>query len=222
MQNSVKIIGWGILISFLGSLPPGHMTIAASYIAGQQGAEPAFIYSLGSMLAEVVIVRAGLAVINKLASKYKVFFILEIITAVLLIAMTAGCFYLSAQLTDYTEAKTYQFSSPFTAGFLISIVNPIHIPFWLGWSIFLMDKNILTPRAGQYNFYVAGIGAGSMLGFIVFICGGEWVLNHFSENQGIILLIFGLILLMAAFLHIRKMIIQPASVRFSNIFKRRE
>lgn len=210
-----------MLISFLGSLPPGHMTITASYIAGQQGVEPAFIYSLGSMLSEIFVVRAGLAVMNKLASKYKVFFILEIITAVLLVAMTVGCFYLSAQLNDYTETKTYQFNSPFTAGFLISIVNPIHIPFWLGWSIFLMDKNILTPHANQYNSYVAGIGIGSILGFVVFIYSGEWVLNRFSENQASILLIFGLILFIAAFLHIRKMISQPAAVRYSNIFKER-
>jgi threonine/homoserine/homoserine lactone efflux protein len=210
-----------MLISFLGALPPGHMTIAASLIAAQQGTVPAFIYGLGSMLAEIIVVRLALIVMDHIARQYKIFLLLEIITAALLLVMTAGCFYLAARITGITGTNIFSFDEPFSTGFLISIINPIHIPFWLGWSVVLFNKNILQPNPGQYNWYVAGIGAGSMFGFAVFIYGGEWLLHTFGQNQDYILIVAGFALLVASYLHIRKMMLLPASIRYSAIFKNR-
>jgi threonine/homoserine/homoserine lactone efflux protein len=210
-----------MLLSFLGSLPPGTMTIAATYITAKQGTEAGFIYALGSMIAELLTVRFALSAMSWIAGKHKLFFILEIITALLLIAMTIACFYFAMQMIDITETKTQTNVNPFTAGFLLSVINPLHIPFWLGWSIVLMNKELLQPKPLQYNWYVTGIGIGTMLGFAVFIYGGEFLLNALSENQPIILSIIGLALLTASYIHIRKMMRVPASVRYSDSFKQR-
>jgi threonine/homoserine/homoserine lactone efflux protein len=219
MNNALKIIFWGCLISFLGSLPPGHMTIAATYIAGQQGAETAWIYSLGTVLAEILIVRLALAALNRFSVNYKFFFVLEIITAALLLAMIVACFYMATQVSELDTDKIYIVKNPFATGFLVSITNPIHFPFWIGWSVVLMDKGILKPGFFNSNIYVIGIAAGSILGYIIFIYAGEWLLKNFNANQALILIVFGAILLIALFLHIRKMILTPASVRYATIFK---
>lgn len=221
MNPYLKIICWGMLISFLGSLPPGHLTVAATYITAQQGTEAGIIYSLGAMLAEVVVVRLALSAMNWMVGKHKIFFILEIITVLLLAAMTIACFYLAVQVNNIIATRLYNISNLFTTGFFISIINPIHFPFWMGWSVVLMDRNILFPKTNHYNWYVVGIGIGSMLGFAVFIYGGEYLLTTFSENQDIILSLFGIALLIATGLHIRKMLLTPASVRYSTILKQR-
>lgn len=210
-----------MLISFLGSLPPGHLTVAATYITAQQGTEAGIIYSLGAMLAEVLVVRLALSAMNWMVGKHKIFFILEIITVILLAAMTITCFYLSVQVNNITATRLYNISNLFTTGFFISIINPIHFPFWMGWSVVLMERNILFPKTKYYNWYVVGIGIGSLLGFAVFIYGGEFLLTTFSENQDIILSLFGMALLIATGLHIRKMLLTPASVRYSTILKQR-
>jgi threonine/homoserine/homoserine lactone efflux protein len=195
------------------------MTVAATYITTQQGAGAGFVYSFGSMLAEIIVVRIALGTMSWIARKHKFFFVLEIITTLLLAAMTFGCFYLAIHVNNITETKLYNVSSPFTTGFLISIINPIHFPFWLGWSMMLIDRNILFPKPIQYNWYVIGIGIGSLLGFAVFIYGGEWLLTTFSKNQDLILILFGVALLIATSLHIRKMMSTSASIRYSRIFK---
>src|SRR5689334_24769469 len=62
---------------------------------------------------------------------------------------------------------------PYTTLFRsLSILNPLHIPFWLSWTNVLMDRNILID-AKQFPAYVSGIGVGSLLGFQVFIAGGK-------------------------------------------------
>jgi len=211
-----------MLISFLGSLPPGTMTIAATYISAEQGTTAGFIYALGSMMAEMIIVRLALNAMNWIASKHKLFFILEIVTALLLIAMTVACFYFAAQINSIAASKPQTIIHPFAAGFLLSIINPIHIPFWLGWSIVLVDRKILQANASQYNWYVLGIAMGSMMGFIIFIYGGELLLKVFNENQNIILIVFGIALFIVSTVHIAKMLMVPASVRYSNILKEKK
>jgi threonine/homoserine/homoserine lactone efflux protein len=222
MNQSLKIVCWGALISFLGSLPPGTMTIAATYITARQGVEAGFIYSFGSVLAEIIVVRFALSTMNWIVRKHKLFFILEIITAFLLIAMTFACFYFAAQVNEISEAKQQSNLHPFVSGFLLSVFNPIHIPFWLGWSIVLMNKNILLPLSKQYNWYVIGIGIGSMLGFVVFIFGGELLLSLFHENQKTILFVIGILLFAVSYFHITKIMAVPASVRYSDILKQRQ
>jgi threonine/homoserine/homoserine lactone efflux protein len=211
-----------MLISFLGSIPPGHLTIAATYITAQQGVEAGFIFSLGAMLAEVIVVRIALSAMNWIASRYKFFLLLEIITVLLLTVMTIGCFYLAIRVNNtIAETRLHNIRNLFSAGFLISVINPIHFPFWIGWSVVLMNRNILLPKQMNYNWYVTGIGIGSMLGYALFIYGGEFLLNTFNKNQNIILFLFGVTLLIATSLHIRKMLQTSASVRYSTIFKKR-
>lgn len=221
MSTHFKILSWGLVISFLGSLPPGTMTIAATYISAGQGAEAGFIYAAGSMLAEILVVRFALSAMDHIAGKHKLFFILEIITALVLVAMTIACFYFATQINEIVSTKEDSFLHPFVSGFLLSIINPIHIPFWLGWSIVLMNRNVLQVQPVQYNWYVIGIGIGSMLGFTIFIFGGELLLNIFRENQNIIFVVIGIALLIVNYFHITKMMAVPASVRYANIFKER-
>jgi threonine/homoserine/homoserine lactone efflux protein len=221
LSTHFKILSWGLIISFLGSLPPGTMTIAATYISAGSGTEAGFIYAAGSMLAEVLVVRLALSAIDRIGGKHKLFFILEIITALVLVAMTIACFYFATQINEIAGTKKGSFLHPFVSGFLLSITNPIHIPFWLGWSIVLMNRDILEVHPVQYNWYVTGIGIGSMLGFTIFIFGGELLLNVLRENQNILLFVTGIALLVVNYFHISKMMAVPASVRYANIFKDR-
>ena len=197
------------------------MTIAATYISAGQGTEAGFIYAVGSMLAEILVVRFALSAMDRIAGKHKLFFILEVITALLLLGIMIYCFYFATQINDTTDVKEDSFLNPFISGFLLSIINPIHIPFWLGWSIVLMNRNVLQTQPVQYNWYVIGIGIGSMLGFTIFIFGGELLLNVFRENKNFILVVIGIALLVINYFHIAKMIAVPASVRYANIFKDR-
>jgi threonine/homoserine/homoserine lactone efflux protein len=90
-------------------------------------------------------------------------------------------------------------------GLIMSAINPVQIPFWFGWSTVLYTKNILLPKASNYNFYIVGIGLGTLLGNCVFIFGGKLIANKLDKNQHILNWIIGGIFALTALIQIWKM-----------------
>ena len=209
-----------MLISFLGSLPPGIINIAAFQIAGKQGNGNAMIYGIGSMLAEVIVVRVALSGMSRITRSRKFFLILEWIAAALLVIFSIACFITADQMQQFPVIPPAWILPPFLTGLALSAINPLQIPFWLGWSTVLMNKGVLVPKPRQYNIYITGIASGTMAGFIVFIFGGQYLLKAFQSNQYLVNMAVGLTLSIVALLHIRKMILVPAAVRHSNLFRR--
>jgi threonine/homoserine/homoserine lactone efflux protein len=220
MKKSIRLFYWGALISFLGSLPPGIMNIAATQISGKQGTGAAMIYAIGSMLAEVIVVRIALSGMTWFLRRQKFFQALEWMTAVLLIIFSVACFVAANSVQEFPAILPRLILPPFITGFLISSINPLHIPFWLGWSTVLLNKGILVPGAKRYNIYAGGIAVGTIAGFAIFIFGGQYLLGAFQSNQYLINSIIGIILFVVAFVHIRKIIMVPAAVRYARLFSR--
>jgi threonine/homoserine/homoserine lactone efflux protein len=220
MKQSLKIFYWGMLISFLGSLPPGVMTIAATQISSSRGTGDAILYSLGSTLAEVTIVRIALSGMNWLTRSQKFFHFLEWLTAGMLMIFSIACFIAANSMEEFPLILPELLLPSFLTGVIISVLTPMHIPFWLGWSTVLINKGVLTSGSQQYNIYVTGIGTGAIAGFIVYIFGGQYLLRIFQSNQFVLNCIIGIVLLIATFFHVRKMIFVPVSVRHAKLFRR--
>ena len=222
MQNTsslIKAFVGGLTISFLGSLAPGTMTITSVLIVSKQGITPGWFYSAGSVVAELIVVCLMLYAMSWLSKWRSLFFIFELLTALILAAMTVACFY-AAQYPAGSSIIEWKYNfAPFISGFVLSILNPVHMTFWMGWSIVLMNKKMLQPASKNYFSYLIGIGIGSMLGYAVYIYGGNYILQSFSRNANMISLGAGIILLVVCIMQIRKMVLVPATVRYAGLFK---
>ena len=104
--------------------------------------------------------------------------------------------------TGFTSAMPTSIKYPFWSGVFLSAIDPVKIPFWFMWSTFLMSNKTLLPKSGNYNFYVTGIGFGSLFGFMVFIYGGAYLINTIKTHQDIINWSIGGILLLTAIIQI--------------------
>ncbi|HLG40148.1 MAG TPA: LysE family transporter [Chitinophagaceae bacterium] len=218
MKQSFKIFYWGMMISFLGSLPPGLMNILGTQIFNSRGFGEAFMYVTGFMLTEAIVVRISLSAMGWLIRNRNFFRVLEWITTVMLIAVSLACFIAADSMQQIPSNKTGLLLPSFIMGAIISLVNPMHIPFWMGWSMVLLNKGILLPRTKLYNFYIVGISTGTIAGFITFIPGGAFVLDIFQSHQYLINCMIGFALGITAFFHIRKMIFVPVTVRHAKLF----
>jgi threonine/homoserine/homoserine lactone efflux protein len=214
MKQVTKIFYWGMLISFLGSLTPSVINIAATQISGNQGTGAGMVYAVGSMLAEIIIVRIALSGMSWLTRSQKFFRVLEYMSAGLLIIFSVSFFLGTNSMHEFPVLLPELVLPPFLTGVVLSAINPLHIPFWLGWSSVLISKGVLKTGSLQYNWYIAGIGIGTIAGFTIFIFGGQYLLKTFQANQHLVNGLIGFVLFIMAFLHIRKMILVPASVRF--------
>src|SRR5450432_845555 len=160
MRPLLKIFFTGMLVSFLGSLPLGTLNIAAMQISVSDGVSAAMLFSLGSLLVEIVYVRLSLVAMDWIRKQERIFKILEYITLVIVIALAVSSFY--AALHPGVKKNIVLSSSlpKFILGVAMCAVNPVQIPFWFGWSTVLFTKKVLLPRNDHYNSYIVGIGLG--------------------------------------------------------------
>jgi threonine/homoserine/homoserine lactone efflux protein len=207
MLHLRKIFFTGMLVSFLGSLPLGTLNIAAMQISISDGTVSAMLFSLGSLLAEVIYVRLSLVAMDWIRKKEKIFKILEWITLAIVLALAVSSFYAAMHPSDNKNAILSRTTLPHVLlGFVMSAVNPVQIPFWFGWSTVLFTKKILLPRNDHYNSYIIGIGLGTFMGNCVFIFGGLLIANTISNNQHILNWIIGGIFTITAIIQIWKML----------------
>ena len=219
MEGNFKVFFWGMLVSFLGSLPLGTMNVTVTQISVQKGVADGFAFAVGSMIIEVIIVRIALVTMKWLAKQHKLFCLLEYVTTSIILFLAMASFVAAYKMTGFVSSLPIQTVKPFWTGSLLSLTNPLHIPFWLGWSTVLMNKNILKPSFTQYNWYVTGIGIGTVLGFMVFIYAGNYLVLQIQQHQTLLNCVIGIVLLITAIIQVKKMVNVPASVRYSKIIK---
>lgn len=194
-----------MLVSFLGSLPLGTLNVAAMQISVSDGIVKAILFSLGSLLAEVIYVRLSLVAMDWIRKQEKIFKILEWVTLAIVVALAISSFYAAMHPTQNKNVILSSNLPGFILGFVMSAVNPIQIPFWFGWSTVLFTKKILLPRQDHYNTYIIGIGIGTFAGNCIFIFGGLLIASKISNNQHILNWVIGGIFAVTALIQIWRM-----------------
>ncbi len=180
MSKIFRIFLWGLLISFLGSLPLGTLNVAAMQIGIQESIKDALFFSAGSLMVEMVYVRLSLVGIDWVRKQVKLMKAMEWITLGIILALAIGSFMAAAK--DGGDAKNVFLQNNmhrFFLGAFMSAINPVQIPFWFGWSTVLFTKKILEPSRLQYNGYIVGIGLGTLLGNAFFIFGGKLLVGFY-------------------------------------------
>lgn len=215
MPPLLKIFFIGMLISFLGSLPLATMNVAAMQIAISETIGTAMLFSLGSLLVEIIYVRISLVAINWIQRQKTLFRILEYVTLVIILILAAFSFY-AAMHPEVKKNVVLSSTLPkFILGAAMCAVSPGQIPFWLGWSTVLFTKKILLPRNDHYNAYILGIGIGTFIGNCIFIFGGLLIAKKISTNQYIIHWVVGGIFLATAILQAWQMFRKKTSTKKS-------
>lgn len=207
MPKLFQIFGWGLLISFLGSLPLGTLNVAAMQIGIQESIMNALYFSFGSLLVEMIYVRISLVGIDWVRKQEKLMKAMEWITLLIIIALAAGSFI--AALRDGATEKNVMLQNNmhrFVLGMFMCAINPVQIPFWFGWSTILFSKKVLEPRQSHYNIYIIGIGLGTLAGNAVFIFGGRWLVQRIANSQEYLNWVIGAIFALTAIIQAIKMI----------------
>lgn len=216
MYRFARVFFWGMLISFAGSLPLGSMNVASIQIAVRDGSNAALIYSFGSMVVELIYVRIIIEAMIWVYKQAKVFKLLGWVTIVILLSMAVASFTAASQMSGLGSALPEFSNNHFLYGALLSAFNPLHFIFWFGWSTVLLNKGILIPGNANYNFYVAGIGVGTIAGFMVFIFGGNYLVSAIKDKQYIMNWVIGGVLLITAIIQLYKIIHKSTLVSYRN------
>ena len=207
MERLVKVFFWGMLISFLGSLPLGTLNVTAMQIGIQESIANAMYFAVGSLLVEMIYVRLSLVGIDWVRKQARVMKVMEWITLVIILALAVGSFWAATKgAGDQKNIILRNTTHRFLLGMFMCAINPVQIPFWFGWSTVLFSKKILVPDRGLYNVYIVGIGIGTLFGNCVFIFGGKWKVHRIANSQQYLNWVIGGIFALTAIIQLIRML----------------
>ncbi|MEO8821890.1 MAG: LysE family transporter [Ginsengibacter sp.] len=209
----IKVFFWGMIVSFLGSLPLGTLNVAAMQISVQENVRNAILFSFGSLFVEMIYVRISLVGINWVRKQKKLFRWMEWITVAIVLALAIGSFAAAMQPHHAKNVMLNNNINRFLLGVMLSAITPMQIPFWFGWSTVLFSKNILQPKNSFYNIYIIGIGLGTFLGNCVFIFGGKWIVGKLNGNQSLLNWIIGGIFAVTAIIFLIKILLHKDGMK---------
>jgi threonine/homoserine/homoserine lactone efflux protein len=198
-----SILLLGFVLSFLGQLPVGVISITATQIAVQENFRNAWKYSFGIALIEMVYLRLVLFGVQWVMGQSRIYLIFNFITAVFFAVLGIACFISSRKQDQNKKALLLNNRMDrFLLGLTISALNPAQIPFWVVWTGYFLNLNLLKPGFGYFNLFTLGSGCGTVCGLAVYMYGGNWLVARLkAENQALNKLM-GLIFFIAAIIQL--------------------
>jgi len=186
----------GLIFSFLGSIPPGTMNLAILQLGMEQKIKIALRFSLAVAIIEYPYAWIAVAFENWLTSSPVIVENFQLITAIVMTVI--GVFTVwSARKPSALYVKFNE--SGFRRGLVLSVLNPMAIPFWIGITAYLKAQNwIDLSTTSLLHSYLFGTSIGVFLLLILFTFLAQRLSHYVRDNKivklvpGITLLILGL------------------------------
>lgn len=206
MKASTKVFFSALLISFLGTLPLGTLNVSITNLAINKGYAAATLFASGAILVEVAIVRIAMSAVGKLEKLHRYLKLFSGLSLLLLFSLAFITIIAAVERKSFEAALPFTNSNPFLSGMLLSVLNPLHLPFWLGWTAVFKSKGILKHCTSSYNIYMIAIGLGTSVAFWLFGFAGSYVIKALNNQQYLINWMVGISLLIAATMQLFKTI----------------
>ncbi len=193
----------GFFFSFIGSIPPGSINLSVLQLSLQGYFNAALRFALASMLVEYVYAYIAIRFELLITSSQLVQDNFHLISASVLIVL--GVLNLvSAKKKGKVPSKLD--NSGFRKGLIISIANPLAIPFWIAITAYLQSNNWVLINNRTIWIYIAGISVGTFVLLWLLAILAKRV-AHLIQNEVMIKRIPGLVLLMLGLYSVYQFII---------------
>ena len=200
----VCFLGW--LLSFLGQLPLGTISLTATQIAVQENFKNAWKYSFGVALAEMIYLRLVLAGVNWFMDHKLFFSVLLWSTCILFFLLGVFCLVNAGKQKEDKKGFLLDHNfSRFWLGLTISALNPVQIPFWFVWTSYFATAGLLDVKFNESNLFTIGAGLGTICGLMVYSYGGNLLITKMKTSNRRLNKIVGIIFIIAALAQLIKL-----------------
>ncbi|MBS1579138.1 MAG: LysE family transporter [Bacteroidetes bacterium] len=209
MLHLLFVIWLGWLISFLGQLPLGTMSITSTQIAVNEGFKNAWKYSTGVTLIEIIYLRLVLKGVDWILQHRLFFMILGWLTVLFFLGLGVASFISATKQKG--EKKALLLNNKlhrFFLGITMSALNPAQIPFWFIWSSYVMDLKLLHSNTTEFNVFTIGSGAGTISGLALYMYGGNYLITKMNASTKTMNKIMGIIFFIAGIAQLWRMLFE--------------
>ena len=201
----VLFMGW--LVSFIGQIALGSMSLTSTQISVEEGVKPAMLFTWGVMVIEMLYLRLSLAGMDVIYQHPAIVRAIGWITAAFFVVLCAMS--IRSIITYHEEKKSTLLDhsiNRFVFGMMLSAANPGQIPFWLLWSNYMLDWKILHSSSLQYNLFTIGGGIGTVTGLMVYIYAGNYIVTKLNMSNKTLYKIMAIAFALASTAQIWKMV----------------
>jgi threonine/homoserine/homoserine lactone efflux protein len=189
----------GVLISFLGQLPIGTMSVTATQIAVQENFRNAWKYSIGVALIEMVYLRIVLSGMQWILENPLIFSLFNWLTVLFFLVLGILSFISAQKQKENKKALLLNNNiDRFLLGISMGALNPAQIPFWFIWTGYFINLGLLKTANVNFNLFTVGSGLGTICGLIVYMYGGNWLITKMKTSNKTLNKIMGIVFMIAA------------------------
>lgn len=201
MKKNYKLFFSGLAISTIGALPLGTLNVFAMKISQAKGIAAGFAFSIGVLLIEMIYVFFTLKLFRFLLRKKKAMMVTRWIS-ISIFFLIGISFFFPTHSIFLNSPSSLSFEFPFVTGLVMSAINPVQIPFWMGWNAILIERKILELNIEKGIVWILGIGCGTLLALSFFIMSGPSIVNWLGIESQLLNRLIGCIFLITGFIQL--------------------
>jgi cytochrome c biogenesis protein CcdA len=161
-------------------------------IAAKETLRKALWFALGVTIVEMAYLRVTMGVIGSLAANSWLFLIFRVVSVVILLVMAVGSF-MAVSAKEGKNIILDNKAKRLVLGATMSAVNPMQVPFWMGWVIYLLSRSIIVNNAWSNNIFTLSAGIGTFVALLLFIFAGRKFSGFMLRNKKMVNIIVGVL-----------------------------
>lgn len=191
-------------MAYFGLISPGMLNMTALKTRIEIGKIESIKFAVGASL--IVFIQAGVALFfaDYFVKNPKIIELLKIAGVFVFFALSIFFFFLSRKKMGANSKSSR--GNYFLKGIMMSSVNMLAIPFYLGLSIFLVSENKIIIEQPYILLFVIGASIGSFLLFYTYIIFAKIIIKKVSFIATNINIILSLLFLMLGILTLVKLL----------------
>jgi threonine/homoserine/homoserine lactone efflux protein len=186
----------GTFFSFIGSVPPGTLNLSVLQLGLEGKVKTALRFALAVSIIEYPYTWIGVEFESWITSSPMVIENFQLITAVVMVAIGVLNLWSAEKPTNFS----LKFSeSGFRRGLILSILNPMAIPFWIGVTAYLKAQGWLDlSSVWLLHSYILGTSVGAIILLTLFALLAKKLARYIKNSKmvkripGFTLLVLGI------------------------------
>jgi len=192
----IQVFLVGTVLSFIGSIPPGTLNLAVLQLGMEHKIKTALRFALAVAIIEYPYAWIAVVFESWVTASPVVVDNFQLITAIVMTVIGAFSIWSARKPSEFSVRFN---ESGFRRGIVLSILNPMAIPFWVAYTAFLKSQGwIDLSTQWLVHSYVLGTSAGVMILLTLFAFLAQRLASYVKDNRivkmipGVTLLVLGL------------------------------
>mgnify|MGYP003579025534 CR=1 FL=1 len=171
----------GFFFSFIGSIPPGTINLTCVQLGLEKKIGIAWRFAAVCSILEYPYAWIAVEFAEWITSSPLVVENMQLITAIVMTALGILTLWSSSRPTAFTAKLN---DSAYVRGIVLSILNPLAIPFWVGTTAYLTSLNwIELSTPSRLHGYLIGVCLGTFVLLIILIYLAKKVISQFTHSS---------------------------------------